>query len=102
MQNFNLSLLSLIAILSFSQPSFAQVNPKTKDAPKPLPTKTLVTYRVISIAEGFLYSNLYTTNDPKSPIVKVFTGGERVKEIETKGTMMKVTFENVTGWINLR
>lgn len=102
MQTIKLSILSLIAVVGFIQPSVAQSNPKAKDQPKPNVVKVASRYRIITIAPGYAVANLYKTQSTDSTVLKAFKGGERVKELETKGTMMKVTFENATGWIKLR
>ena len=91
-----LSLISLLAIVGFVQPTQAQVIPKTTAS------KVAATYRKITIAQGYTVAYLYTTHSANSPILKTFRGGEKVKELETKGNMMKVTFGNQKGWIRLR
>lgn len=91
-----LSLISLLAIVGFVQPTQAQVIPKT------IASKIGATYRTITIAPGYTVSNLYSFHSTNSPILKTFRGGEKVEEIETKGNMMKVTFGNQKGWIRLR
>ena len=102
MPKIKLSLLSLVVIVGFVRPSLAQVNPKTKDEPKPIAVKVAAKYRTITIADGYTVANLYATHSTNSTVLKTFKGGERVKEIETKGNMMKVTFKNLTGWIKTR
>lgn len=96
MTTINFSILALLAVVGFVQPTIAQTNPT------PLTSNIATTYRKVSIAPGYKVAYLYTTHSTNSPILKTFRGGERVEEIETRGAMMKVKYGNQKGWIRLR
>lgn len=101
MKLITLSLLSLLATITVSSPVLA--NTKAKDQPKPnTVVKASPKYRTIKLSDGYKVANLYKNLSVNSEVLRQFKGGEVVKELETKGTMMKVTFRELTGWIVIR
>lgn len=71
-------------------------------APLTTTVKVSSKIRTIKVAKGFNVANLYKINNTESVVLMSFKGGEKVTEIETKGSMMKVKFGKLTGWIVLR
>lgn len=96
-----LTLITTLSLLSITTLPSLAVGSNPKSQPQQT-NSTSPKYRVIQLAPGYNQVNLYQYSDNKSEVLMIFYGSEIVQEIETKGTMMKIKFEKLEGWIQLR